>query len=135
MFKIIKKIQHWAVENSLTAYVYRDGCCSFLEKMWNCNIQSTSNPHHADLLVVSGIVNKKSIAVLKKIYNQMPSPKYVIAIGNCAINGGIFKNTKQVFILRDILPVSVEILGCPVSENNLLQGIQQLREKIKKGEC
>lgn len=131
MIKVIKEIQKWAVEKSLTAYVYRDGCCSFLENLLASHIESTSNPHHADLLVVSGIINKKSLTVIEKIYNQMPAPKYVMAVGNCCINGGIFKNN-DIIMLKDFLPISVEVQGCPVTADNLKQGVKKLRESIKK---
>ncbi|MCQ2965378.1 MAG: hypothetical protein MJ250_01390 [Alphaproteobacteria bacterium] len=131
MKNIFKFVQNWAVEKSLTAYVYKDGCCSFLENLLSNYIQNTSNPHHADLLVVSGIVNKKSIAVLEKIYNQMPAPKYILTVGNCSINGGIFKNN-DVIQLKNFLPVSVEIPGCPVSSDSIRQGIKELRNIIRR---
>lgn len=131
MINIFKYIQNWAVEKSLTAYVYRDGCCSFLENLLSNHIESTSNPHHADLLVVSGVVNKKSIFVLEKIFNQMPAPKYILAIGNCSINGGIFKKN-DVVELKKYLPVSVEIPGCPVSPESIRKGIKELRSSIRR---
>jgi len=88
---------------------------------------------HGDILIVTGAVTKKAAVRLKRLYDQMPSPKFVIAVGACAYDGGVFKGS---YALRrgakDVVPVDVYIPGCPPRPEAILNGIVKLLQKIEK---
>lgn len=90
-------------------------------------IQLVSSPRHADILVVTGPVTLQSLSSLKLIYEQMPSPKYVIAVGNCACDGCVFKDSYNVLEGVDkVLPVDVYIPGCPPSPRAIFRVLQSI---------
>jgi len=90
-------------------------------------------PRQADMMLVSGTVTKKMIPALVRLYNQMPEPKYVVAMGACASGGGPFKEGYNVVSGVDkFLPVDVYIPGCPPTPQALIAGMIKLQEKIDK---
>jgi NADH:ubiquinone oxidoreductase subunit B-like Fe-S oxidoreductase len=90
-------------------------------------------PRQADLLLVSGTVTKKMVPAIIRLYNQMPEPKYVVAMGACASGGGPFKEGYNVVAGIDkFLPVDVYIPGCPPTPQALIAGLIKLQEKIDK---
>ena len=94
------------------------------------------SPRQADLMIVAGTISRKMVPCIKTLYDQMPSPKYVIALGGCATAGGPFKYPGQYAILEGIdkiIPVNVYIPGCPPRPEALIAGILELQKQIKAG--
>lgn len=94
-----------------------------------------ASPRQCDVMIIAGTICVKMGRCIKLLYAQMPEPKYVIAMGNCAVSGGIFyHDTYSVVKGTEALgiPVDVHIPGCPPRPENLLFGIMKLQEKIKK---
>jgi NADH-quinone oxidoreductase B subunit len=93
-----------------------------------------SSPKHADLMIVAGTVTKKMAPYLKTLYDQMLDPKYVIAMGSCAISGGIFHESDSVINgVGEIVRVDELVYGCPPTPEDLVSGILRLQAKIKRG--
>lgn len=99
-------------------------------------IVNVGNPKHADILLVTGSANKRNAHVLRTLYNQMPDPKCVVAIGACASTGGVFKECYNVLGgVENVIPVDVYVPGCcPRPEaiiDGIVQAIGKLDEKAK----
>lgn len=91
-----------------------------------------ATPRQADLLIVSGRLSRKMAPVLKQLYDQMPEPKWVIAMGDCASCGGIFNNYAIVQGVDKVVPVDFYIPGCPPRPEMLLEALEALKKKIKQ---
>lgn len=90
------------------------------------------SPRHADLLIVTGVVTKQCAPRLRRIYQQMPSPNFVVAIGACACSGGIFNGCYSVDErLDEIIPVDVYVPGCPPKPEAMMQGVLKLLKKLE----
>jgi NADH-quinone oxidoreductase subunit B len=89
-----------------------------------------ASPRQADLMIVAGRVSQKMAPVLRHIYDQMPEPKWVIAMGACASCGGVFNNYAIVQGVDEVVPVDVYVPGCPPRPESLMYGILQLQKKI-----
>lgn len=91
------------------------------------------SPRQSDVMIVAGTITKKMAPAVKTLYDQMPEPKWVIAMGNCAISGGPFKTKNNYNVVEgadQFLPVDVFIPGCPPRPEALLEGILVLEEKL-----
>jgi NADH-quinone oxidoreductase subunit B len=90
-----------------------------------------ASPRQSDLMIVAGRVSRKMAPVLRRLYDQMPDPKWVIAMGDCASCGGIFNNYAIVQGVDEVVPVDVYVAGCPPRPEALIHGIMTLHEKVR----
>ena len=91
-----------------------------------------ASPRQSDLMIVAGRVSQKMAPVLRRLYDQMPDPKWVIAMGDCAACGGVFNNYAIVPGVDVVVPVDVYVAGCPPRPEALIDGILLLQSQIKK---
>jgi len=135
------KMANWSRKSSLWPLGFGLACCA-IEMMstygprfdlarFGMEIMRPS-PRQADLMIVSGRVSNKMAPILKRLYDQMPNPKWVIAMGACASCGGVFNNYAILQGVDRILPVDVYVPGCPPRPEQLIDGVVKLQEKIKK---
>ena len=137
----VNDIINWGRSNSLWPLLFATSCCGiecmcvgaaradFARFGWEI---TRNSPRQADVMFVFGTLVHKMAPVLKRLYDQMSEPKYVIAVGSCAISGGPFKDSYNVVRgINDIIPVDVYVPGCPPRPDAILYGMIQLERKIK----
>jgi NADH-quinone oxidoreductase subunit B len=138
----LDKIYNWSRRSSIWPMMFGLACCA-IEMI--CTAASRydfsrfgmevmrPSPRQSDLMIVSGTVTKKMIPQIVRLYNQMPEPKYVVAMGACASGGGPFKEGYNVVSgVDNYIPVDVYIPGCPPTPQALLNGLITLQKKIDK---
>lgn len=136
-------VVNWARGNSLWPLPFGTACCAIeFMSMVSAHYDVARfgaevvrfSPRQADLMIVAGTIVDKMAPVLKKIYDQMPEPKYVIAMGACASSGGFYRAYHVVQGIDEIIPVDIWVPGCPPTPDGLMYGILKLKEKIERGE-
>jgi ech hydrogenase subunit C len=107
-------------------------CLTPLYDIERFGIINVGNPMHSDLLLVTGTVNHRNKKVLLNLYDQMPGPKMVVAVGACALSGGIFREAYNVLGGIDkVLPVDVYVPGCPAKPEAIIDGVVMALENLK----
>lgn len=131
----------WARSNAIWPMLFGLACCAIEMMSTQASNYDMSrfgmelmraSPRQSDLMIVAGRVSRKMAPVLRNLYDQMPDPKWVIAMGDCASCGGVFNNYAVVQGVDEIVPVDVYVAGCPPRPETLIDGILKLQDKIKK---
>jgi len=137
----IDKLVNWGRVSSLWPMTFGLACCA-IEMMSTgashydldrFGIIFRGSPRQADVVIVAGTITKKMAPIVRRVYDQMPEPKWVIAMGNCAISGGPFVFPGQYAVVEGVdklFPVDVFIPGCPPRPEALIEGILKLEEKL-----
>ena len=133
----------WARKFSIFQYPFVTACCG-MEYMATATSHYDMDrfgagfprfsPRQADVLFVVGTVSHKIAPVLRRVYDQMADPKWIVAFGVCTCTGGFYDNYATVIGIDTIIPVDIYIPGCPPRPENVLDGLMKLQEKIAQGE-
>lgn len=143
---MLVKLANWAKARSLWVLFINTGACNAcdievlaaLSPRYDAErfgVLLKGSPRHADVLLVTGPVTRQVKNRLIRIYEQMPNPKFVVAVGTCTTSKGVYDNCYNVYEgLDEVLPVNLYIPGCPVRPEAVLDAIKLLREKLARGE-
>jgi NADH-quinone oxidoreductase subunit B len=130
----------WARKSSLWPMTFGLACCA-IEMMASgaarydfdrFGVIFRASPRQSDVIIVAGTVTHKMGDAILRVYNQMPEPRWVIAMGNCATCGGPYANYAVMQGIDEILPVDVYVPGCPPRPESLMWGVMQLQKKIEQ---
>ncbi|MBP1467285.1 NADH-quinone oxidoreductase subunit B [Candidatus Chloroploca sp. M-50] len=137
----LEYVVNWGRTNAMWPLLFGLACCA-IEMMGaqspNYDLSrfgmeiNRASPRQADLMIVAGRVSRKMAPVVRRLYDQMSEPKWVVAMGDCASCGGIFNNYAIVQGVDEIVPVDVYVAGCPPRPEALIDGIMMLHEKVKR---
>ena len=135
----VDKMVNWARRSSIWPVTFGLACCAIEMMAMSASRYDIArfgaevfrgSPRQSDLMIVAGRLSRKMAPVLRRIYDQMPEPKYVISMGACASVGGVFDNYAIVQGVDQVVPVDVFVPGCPPRPESLIYGIVQLQKKI-----
>ena len=136
---ILSRLEDWARESSIWPVTFGLACCA-IEMMATSASRFDmarfgsevfrASPRQSDLMIVAGRVSQKMAPVLREVYEQMPEPKWVIAMGDCAACSGVFNNYALIQGVDKIVPVDVYVPGCPPTPDALLDSLIKLKERV-----
>jgi NADH-quinone oxidoreductase subunit B len=136
----LEQAVNWARSNAIWPMLFGLACCAIeMMSAQAANYDMSrfgmelmrASPRQSDLMIVAGRVSHKMAPVLRRLYDQMPEPKWVIAMGDCASCAGVFNNYAIVQGVDEVVPVDIYVAGCPPRPEALIDGILRLQEKIK----
>jgi NADH-quinone oxidoreductase subunit B len=137
----VEKMVNWARKSSIWPVTFGLACCAIEMMSMSASRYDIArfgaevfrgSPRQSDLMIVAGRLSRKMAPALRRIYDQMPEPKWVISMGACASVGGVFDNYAIVQGVDQIVPVDVFVPGCPPRPEALIYGIIQLQKKINE---
>jgi NADH-quinone oxidoreductase subunit B len=141
LLTVLNRLVNWGRSSSVWPLAFGTACCSFEAlaayasrfdmARFGMEVYRAS-PRQADLMIVAGRVSNKIAPVVKRLYDQMPEPKWVIAMGACASSGGVFNNYAIVQGVDKIVPVDIYVPGCPPRPEQLIDGVMRLHRKIRR---
>jgi NADH-quinone oxidoreductase subunit B len=136
----IDEIINWARAGSLWPVTFGLACCA-IEMMAagaarndldRFGIIFRASPRQADVLIVAGTLTYKMAPILRRVYDQMSHPRWVVAMGSCACSGGVFRTYSTVQGVDQIVPVDIYVPGCPPRPEALIEGLLKLQKVIKE---
>jgi len=136
----LEDLVNWGRSNAMWPMLFGLACCAIEMMAAQASHYDISrfgmelmrpSPRQSDLMIVAGRVSRKMAPVLRRLYDQMGDPKWVIAMGDCASCGGVFNNYAIVQGVDEIVPVDVYLAGCPPRPEALIDGIMALHEKVR----
>jgi NADH-quinone oxidoreductase B subunit len=142
---IRERISTWARVNSPWAIHFNSGSCNGCDieilatltpryDLERLGVKLQGSPRHADILICTGAVTRQSYPRLRRIYEQMPEPKFVVAVGSCALSGGVFQGCYNCLGgIAHCIPIDAYIPGCPPRPEAIIDGIVKLLLSLKEG--
>ena len=136
----VEKMVQWARRSSIWPVTFGLACCAIEMMAMSCGRYDIArfgaevfrgSPRQSDLMIVAGRLSRKMAPVLRRIYDQMPEPKWVISMGACATSTGVFSNYALVPV-NQVIPVDVYVPGCPPRPEQLIYAIMLLQKKIEQ---